>query len=115
LAHNIIFRRNEVKWFGIKYPIKGINWANDLCMFTQNIFRMKKDKLSNIIMLVAGLMVIIFGWFNYAIYQPMSNPVSIRLSQLNWLHKNIGKIPTALLFATIGIFICILALKKLKK
>jgi hypothetical protein len=83
-------------------------------MFTQNFLRMKKDKLSNIILLIAGLLVIIFGWFNYAIYEPMTNTDSIRLSQLNWLHKNIGKIPTALLFAAIGIFICILALKKLK-
>jgi hypothetical protein len=76
---------------------------------------MKKEKLVNIIWFFVGLLLLFFAWFIYAIYTPATNTNSSRLKDLNWLYQNLGKIPTVLLFAAIGIFICILAITKFKK
>jgi hypothetical protein len=75
---------------------------------------MKKDKLGNIVWLLLGLLLLFFAWFIYAMYTPVSSTQSSRLKDLNWLYQNLGKMPTTMLFAAIGIFICILAIKKLK-
>ena len=75
---------------------------------------MKNKKGEALIILFTGLLLIFFGWFVYAVYEPMTNTDSPRLKDLNRLIHFIGQIPSAIIFAAIGFFVCVYALKKFR-
>lgn len=77
---------------------------------------MKKDKTGAIVMFFAGLLIIFMAWFIYTQFETKSGSYqSSRLEDVNRLVKLLGKLPTAVIIASIGLLISFFALKKLVK
>ncbi|MGG9971823.1 hypothetical protein ACQ33O_08540 [Ferruginibacter sp. SUN002] len=76
---------------------------------------MKNKRLEAVIILFCGLIVLAFAWFIFAVYKPVGNTDSSRLEDLNSLINTIGKTPSTIIFALIGITICYLGISKWRK
>lgn len=65
------------------------------------------------ILILVGLIIIGAGLFIYFVAHTIyPDSASSRVQRLNWLLKNLGRVPTSLLFIVIG---CIPVLKGIKK
>ena len=77
---------------------------------------MKKDKPGAVVMFFAGLLIIFLAGFIYTQFETKSGSYqSSRLEDINRLVKLLGKLPTAVIIASIGLLISFFAVKKLGK
>jgi hypothetical protein len=76
---------------------------------------MKNKKAEALIILFTGLLVLFFAWFVFAVYEPISDPDSLRLERLNTLIRTIGQLPAAILIWVMGVLICSIAIRKFRR
>ncbi|RXK58482.1 hypothetical protein ESA94_17755 [Lacibacter luteus] len=76
---------------------------------------MKNKRVEAAIIFFTGLLLLVFAWFVYAVYEPVPDPDSPRLERLNALINTIGQLPSAILFGGIGLLVCMIAVRKWRR